>query len=539
MPDKRKHERSNKSQLGQFITPINLATKLFDGLQIVRESRVLEPGCGNGSFILPAIDRLLKAYYWMPKEEALAHILTHNLWGVEIDPEAYNNLLDNIRCTFGCLPKRHNLYQEDFLQFKPDLKFDFVIGNPPFGGTIAIENQDKLDKMYGWRNGNKIKKETYSFFLVKSLDHLEKGGRLKFICSDTFLTIPTMKGLREYLMNNGTASIKRLKRFSDETSYPMIVLDYRKTCRQAMEMRLDHKIIKYKNMMLTQNFSWTITDKDAKYFQGPTIASRCVCTDGMVTGKDKYFVRKIANEAILEPYEFEFYEEPISLKRELERARHNKLSEKRKQEIAALESAGATRRNVRISKRKEPVRIELPHPDYKYHNKASKDRFFADPKWVIYWKDEGDAVKTFKMNGNWYLRGIGGAPYFEHEGFTWSKVSSELRVRYLPAGYILDSGAPCGFLHKTSLDDELDFIIGWLNTPLANRLLKTYVNHTKNIQGKDIERMPYPFWVSENDKQSVTSVIRDMRRGTGIHNEANRQAWLDSYIHVLSDLCSY
>ena len=44
-------------------------------------------------------------------------------------------------------------------------RYDWIIGNPPFGGTIAPDIQDNLDDLYGFRHGRKIKKETYAFFI--------------------------------------------------------------------------------------------------------------------------------------------------------------------------------------------------------------------------------------------------------------------------------------------------------------------------------------------------------------------------------------
>ena len=152
----------------------------------------------------------------------------------------------------------------------------------------------------------------------------------------------------------------------------------------------------------------------------------------------------------------------------------------------------------------------MPHPDYRYYNKAQPGRIFVPPKYVIFWKDEGDAVKTFKRNGNWYLHGVGGAPYFGREGLTWRLISSRLDMRYLPAGYILDSGAPCAFLRNDVKQEELWFILGWCVTDLASTLIKTVLNHTMNIQSKDVERLPYPWWVSIANKKKAISLVKAM-----------------------------
>ena len=135
---------------------------------------------------------------------------------------------------------------------------------------------------------------------------------------------------------------------------------------------------------------------------------------------------------------------------------------------------------------------------------------YSDPDQMIYWHNDGEAVITFKKSGNWYLRGVGGQPFFEREGLTWQLISSRLKTRYLPAGYILDSGSPCGFLRPGVAHDELFFILAWTLSPLCSRILKSVINHTMNIQSKDFERLPYPHWVQAETKTAAVCRVRDL-----------------------------
>lgn len=100
---------------------------------------------------------------------------------------------------------------------------------------------------------------------------------------------------------------------------------------------------------------------------------------------------------------------------------------------------------------------------------------------------------------------------------TWRLVSSRIDMRYLPSGYILDSGAPCAFLRDGVERDELWFILGWCASPQATMLMKSVLNHTMNIQSKDIERLPYPWWVTASDKREaigmVKCIVEDAQRG--------------------------
>ncbi len=520
-----KTRRPRKRQLGQFMTPEPLARQLLSDLHFRRSDRVLEPSMGDGSFVIPLIESFLPLYTGSTNQR-LAEVLGRNVFGVEIDRQLYAKCLARIESRWGPIPEYHNFELGDFFrsslggtsverqldwQSGPTPGFSYIVGNPPFGGTLDPDIQDLLDRKYGFRNGEKIKKETYSFFIVKCLDLLRDNGVLRFICSDTFLTIRTMRGLRRLLMDYGETSIKDLAEFSEETQQPTIVLDFRKNGKAAA-VEINGQRIGSDTIELTDNLSWRITPELTGYFQGPRLAQYVVATSGMTVGKNEYFVRRIENEAVSEPYRFEYYEDPVTLKKELARARLGKLSPGKTMEIRRLEAVGATKRNVRIVARKTPKTVKLPHPDYSYYNKATNGIVYAPPSYAIYWKDDGDAVLTFKKNGNWYLHGVGGQRYFKRSGLTWQLIAPRLNVKYLPEGYVLDSGAPCAFLREGIAEDESYFILGWTLTPLCSRILKQVINHTKNIQSKDFERLPYPFWVSSEEKEHVIRTFRGLVR---------------------------
>lgn len=531
-----KRSRDPKRQLGQFLTPDSISSQMVSSLRLGRDTRVLEPSMGNGSFILPLIEAFLP-FYEGTLQEKLATILTRNIWGVEIDQTLFDQCVQRIRDRWGYFPHKHNLILADY--FTADVSadgvpilFDVIIGNPPFGGTFNPDIEDKLDAVYGIRDGNKIKKETYAFFLVKSIDALARGGVLKFICSDTFLTIHTMRGLRAYLINHGSLTINRLEHFSEETNHPMVVLSYLHGAKSDV-ISIDEMQITKSLLQKTGNLSLGIRPEWENYFDGPRMGDFFVATSGMTTGKNEYFVREIVDGYVIEPYDFEFFEEPVSLKLEIEKARLGKLSVRQRNKLVALESAGTTVRNLRLVKRSEPKRVPLPHEHYRYYNKGTSEIIYAAPSHAIFWKDDGDAVITYKKNGNWYLRGVGGLPYFLREGLTWQLIANRMHTRYLPTGYILDSGAPCAFPREGVGSDEIYFAIGWTLTNTCTRILKEVINHTKNIQSKDFERLPYPFWVSATNRSAVIGLVSELigraNDGESFNHKLSVVRALDSY----------
>lgn len=519
-----KTKRMAKRQMGQFITPRPLARGLIETVDLRREYKVLEPSMGDGSFILPLIARFMKFYRGDVKDK-LAKVLQNNIYGVELDESLYKQCLQNIRKEWGVLPSAHNFIRGDFLtaEFRGadgrEEMFDCVVGNPPFGGTINPARQDVLDKKFGFRGGMKIKKETYSFFIVKSAESLRRGGVLAFVCSDTFLTIKTMKGLRNFLLERGRAEVENIPFFSEEVSQKTVLLKFAKGA-PARGVVADGKLIPEKDIRATPNYSWRINGALVKYFYGPKIGDYMTASSGMTVGKNEYFVRDIINGEILEPYKFLFYQKPVTLADAVARARFEKIPAARRNLIKQREAAGETVRDVRVEKRARPKTVKMPHEDYCYYNKAQKGIVYAPPAHAIFWRGGGDAVYTYKQNGNWYLKGAGGKKYFFREGLTWNLVASRLHLRYMPAGYVLDSGAPCAFLKKEADKDEMFFILAWGLSDLCNEILKTAVNHTKNIQGKDFERLPYPFWVGGAEKAAVIArikaAVKDAQNGVKI-----------------------
>ena len=515
--------REKKRQLGQFFTPADTARAIIEDLKLLPSHQILEPSFGEGAFILAIVEQIRPRTH----SKQWRRWLNNHLHGCELDGIAYENFRKKWEATrAGEHPK--NLAQIDFFRWMPPNidcsvaidrdryftskmgQFDFIVGNPPFGGSIDPHIQDSLDSILGVREGRKIKKETYAFFIVKCMDLLKPGGQLVFICSDTILTISTMSGLRAWLQNNYEVTVSEVPGNFSDTSQGMILLTVKKRPQSAGKMIIFGSDFPVVEIERTPNHSWRINDDLSKYFTGVAVGDKMVATSGMTVGKNDLFVRRIHDNRIEEPYAFRFEQQKITLEDELACARLGKISDRRREEIAQMEAYGETKTVVKWSPLKKPKIIKLPHPDYLHYNKAISRILYATPRWVIFWRNDGEHVYTFKKSGNWYLHGVGGKKYFGREGLTWSLIAPRLHVRYLPSGYILDSGAPCAFLRPGVERDELFFILGWSLTGLCNRILKEVLNHTRNNQGKDFERLPYPVWVSDESKRRAVRLVKKL-----------------------------
>ena len=519
-----KYKREKKKQLGQFMTPRKLVKDLLKNRQYNIDDKILEPSFGEGSFIIEIIYKFIDLYDDYSVQDKIDKILSKNIYGVEMDSDLYQRAILNISNEFNVTVHNHNLVNDDFFNVEYDFLFDYVEGNPPFGGTFETSFGEKLDKIYGFRDNEKIKKETYSFFTVKSYDLLKDNGVLGFVCSDTFLTINTMKGLRKLLSKN-QVNINRIDFFSDETNYGMVYFELFKNGKS--EVKIDSKDLPLAVINQTENYSFNIPSELIKYFTGVTLKKYITCSSGMTIGKNKLFLKEKIGDYIVENYEYFIKEEVKTEEKEIFRNKFNKLTEGKRKEI----EDGVIEKVLEVKLRPKPLNIKIPNIDYMPYNKAVPEKIYSNPKYYVYWKDEGEAVYTFKKTGKWYLHGVGGKSFFKKEGLTWNLISDDIKVRYLPKGYILDSGCPVGVLNDDVDNDELYFIIGWMLSTTANKILKTVINHTKNIQSKDIERLPYPIWVK--NKEEVILYIKNL-----VNNKMNGKELPENYQKIIDEFFS-
>jgi hypothetical protein len=162
----------------------------------LHQRRLLEPSCGGGDFLLPALDRLLAAYKahgGTPK--AAARDLASALCAVEVHPQSLAATSERVAerlQTFGTSARTIRtlldawLRCDDFLLAPLVGLFDFVVGNPPY---VRIERVPSL-LMSEYRRRYRTlydRADLYVAFYERSLDLLAPDGRLAFICANRWL----------------------------------------------------------------------------------------------------------------------------------------------------------------------------------------------------------------------------------------------------------------------------------------------------------------------------------------------------------------
>ncbi|MFH1115167.1 MAG: Eco57I restriction-modification methylase domain-containing protein [Pseudomonadota bacterium] len=227
---------------------------------VLRKTRVLDPACGSGAFLIAAFDYLLHEYERV--NNALSGlkggqhslfdlnktILNENLFGVDISKESVEItklslwlktaergktltfIDDNIQQGNSIIsdsdvdPAAFN-WEARFPHVPADGGFDVVIGNPPY---IRQELLSPIKPYLERYQSYDSVADVYSYFLETGVNLLKPGGLLSFIISNKWLRSGYGQSLRSFLVENtifeqivdfGHAPI-----FEDADVFPCIVL---------------------------------------------------------------------------------------------------------------------------------------------------------------------------------------------------------------------------------------------------------------------------------------------------------------------------
>jgi hypothetical protein len=162
--------------------------------QPLTDRRLLEPACGEGDFLLPALDRLLLAWGrtgqtdpYPALKDALRAVELHRTSHAIVRSKVLARLEVEGFTSSTCRALADAwLIFGDFLLIPLDMTFDAVVGNPPYvrpeliAGALMNEYRARYQTIYD-------RADIYIPFIERSLSTLTDAGRLGFICSDRWM----------------------------------------------------------------------------------------------------------------------------------------------------------------------------------------------------------------------------------------------------------------------------------------------------------------------------------------------------------------
>lgn len=251
-----------KDTKGIFYTPSKVVDTLLSKISIVNH-KYLDPGCGSGNFLIKLFNRLSEKY---SEEE-----IVNNLYGYDIDDKAV--LLSKINIymlTNNTNFNDINIYKKDYLKDDINIKFESILGNPPWGIKYTQEEIKDLKNRY---DNVFAKQDSFTQFILKSFELLKYNGELAFVLPSSILNIEKHEIIRKVLLNKGITDIINLGREFSDVVTDVIILRVMNNYNYLSKVNYNNEKVDqtffnelpYHNLLLPNVKSLTILDKIKKY----------------------------------------------------------------------------------------------------------------------------------------------------------------------------------------------------------------------------------------------------------------------------------
>lgn len=220
---KEKRDADNAFYTPQYLVNYVLEYSISPFIRDYKKCKVLDPSCGSGIFLVESyrrmIEKELNGVKFTDDNEFLKHILTENIYGVDLNPDAIDVAIFSLYLAVldyknpktlskFILPnlKDKNLFAKDFfdeeaLQPLKEINFDFIVGNPPWGKGNGLQtNYCKRQKYEKYMQNN----DTCRGFILRSKDFSSTNTQCCFVLHSKLLYMQKQpsKNFRNYLLNN-------------------------------------------------------------------------------------------------------------------------------------------------------------------------------------------------------------------------------------------------------------------------------------------------------------------------------------------------
>lgn len=294
----------SRKATGSYYTPTKIVKKLCTSLLQKNEPKgktIIDPCCGTGNFLLQ-----LPAFF------APEHI-----FGNDIDTISVKLARINYALKFMITEKQmiySHITEQDYLLFSHNLKFDFIIGNPPWGYEYSKEEKERLRANFISAAGSNM--ESYDMFIEQAFHHLKPDGILSFIIPEAFLNVKAHRPIRNILLTeNSIQYLEFLGNAFDKVQCPCILLQCIHTGTafssvgltvndgtQTFTIQQERNITADCFSFRTTDEEYHLLDKIKNHGHKTTLNGQADFALGIVTGNNKKFItdeKREDNEMIL------------------------------------------------------------------------------------------------------------------------------------------------------------------------------------------------------------------------------------------------
>ncbi len=512
----------------QWFTPSWIADFLIEDAITSPRQTFIDPACGAGHILVPALRRsvTLLVESGLPEDKAVQLAINELIFGLDIEPQltAAANLSLYLACrdihpTAKLNPA--NLFSitnsvggslclnvpelrvvaESADEQSPKMarnlpgQFDALAANPPY-----MSRRNMPDDLCEFLSDHYplSKYDLYSAFVELSIRLLKEGARASLICQQSVLSISRFKPLREFIeQHSRIETIVQLgsgsfpTRAGEKVNNAIITFRRQKQHQEKENGQLQFARILYpeekkqaeifgiKSMLAVRD----INSRPAQSTAKPTLAPWCppfvlelfekhpplqmgdvVVVNGLFTCNNKMFVRK-------------FDEVP-------EDARH----------------------------------------EYVPYDKGGGQKWYHSTPYMLHWQKDGDVIREYRASRG-QSRSLPGEDYYFKPGITYSYIGTQgFKARLLSPDCIFDIASSSVF----TPEPLRMYMLGFMNSSLV-RYLMGVLNPTINFQIGDLRRIPY----AQPDQTTQFEVSKLAQEAVDLAQKAESLALQDADVDFL------
>lgn len=191
----------------QQFTSKEIADEMLDLLgyhQDLYKKTVLENSCGEGDILCLVVKRYIQdALAGGYTDDEIIHGLETHIYGAEIIEKTYRKCIDNLNSVakqYGLEKVRWNIYCGDILTFPFSVKFDYIVGNPPY---ISYRNLDNNVREFIKQEYSTCKtgKPDYCYaFIENAIRYLANDGKMVYLIPNSIYKNVYAQDLRNLIL---------------------------------------------------------------------------------------------------------------------------------------------------------------------------------------------------------------------------------------------------------------------------------------------------------------------------------------------------
>lgn len=217
----------------QIFTPLDTVKYMLDKIDYTNNvfgKRLVDNSCGTGNILVEVVDRFIADAKRSKKRKAtIKKELESCIYGYDIDLNMVNTCIENLNNVakrWGLLDIQWNIHNEDGLDIDGGIKFDYIVGNPPYIAYVDLDEKTRKKTRENFVSCS-LGKFDYSYaFIEKGLSMLSDNGIMVMLAPSNMFKTVFGKNLRELIKSELTEIIdcSSLNIFKNVLTSPAITI---------------------------------------------------------------------------------------------------------------------------------------------------------------------------------------------------------------------------------------------------------------------------------------------------------------------------